>query len=182
MHFTKLLLALTSLSSCIYAQQEPLQSSQHRASTSSFIQSSIFGRQRRLGVQAIVQDPIPPSYQLRGFDDDIPFSGINTFAHLNWTNCFAPESNGTFDIAIVGAPFDLGVAYRPGARFGPTGARMGARRISPSAGWELVQYTSTEPLKFSDCWIACIVESTRLRIGLQSLIVGIFRIHPSISC
>lgn len=75
---------------------------------------------------------------MRDFNDDLPFSGIDTFAHLNWTNCFAPESNGTFDIAIVGAPFDLGVSYRPGARFGPTGARLGARRISPSWGWESV--------------------------------------------
>jgi agmatinase len=135
MHFPVLFLVLSSLSSSIDAHQIPLQES---LSSSSFIQSSIFGRQRKFGTQAIVKDPIPPSYQLRDFDDDLPFSGIDTFAHLNWTNCFATESNGTFDIAIVGAPFDLGVSYRPGARFGPTGARMGARRISPSAGWELV--------------------------------------------
>ena len=73
---------------------------------------------------------------MRDFADDESYSGIDTFAHLNWTNCFAPESDGTFDIAIVGAPFDLGVTYRPGARFGPTGARMGARRLNPSWGWE----------------------------------------------
>jgi agmatinase len=88
-----------------------------------------------------MQNPLPPSYQMRNFDDDLPVSGIDTFAHLNWTNCFAPESNGTFDIAIVGAPFDLGVSYRPGARFGPTGARMGARNMSPSWGWELVEFS-----------------------------------------
>ena len=138
MHCIKVLLALSTFSSCTSAQQIPLHRSQNSITASSFIQSSIFGRQRKYGTQVLVQNPIPPSYQLRGFDDDIPFSGINTFAHLNWTNCFASESNGTFDIAIVGAPFDLGVAYRPGARFGPTGARMGARRISPSVGWELV--------------------------------------------
>lgn len=136
MHCIKHILAFASLSSCLYAQQLPL----HKAvSGSSFIQSSIFGRQRRYGAQAVVQDPIAPSYQLRSFNDDLPVSEIDTFAHLNWTNCFAPESNGTFDIAIVGAPFDLGVSYRPGARFGPTGARMGARRIDPSWGWELVE-------------------------------------------
>lgn len=145
MHIFKLLPALSSLSSCVSAQQLPLHNSQDRISTSSFIQSSIFGRQRSFGAQAIAQDPIPPSYQLRDFDDDLPLSSIDTFAHLNWTNCFAPESNGTFDIAIVGAPFDLGVSYRPGARFGPTGARMGTRRISPSWGWESVKvYLSLE--------------------------------------
>jgi agmatinase len=89
---------------------------------------------------------------LRDFDADLPFSGIDTFAHLNWTNCFAPESNGTCDIAIVGAPFDLSVSYRPGARFGPTGARMGARRISPSAGWESVHvYLPLEPFGLLGC-------------------------------
>lgn len=30
-----------------------------------------------------------------------------------------------------------GVSYRPGARFGPTGSRLGTRRISPSAGWDI---------------------------------------------
>jgi agmatinase len=137
MHCSKLLLILSPFASCICAQQASLQDS---FSSSSFIQSSIFGRQRKYGAQTIVQHPIPPSYQMRDFDDDLPLTGIDTFAHLNWTNCFAPESNGTFDIAIVGAPFDLGVSYRPGARFGPTGARMGARRISPSAGWESVNF------------------------------------------
>jgi len=135
MHCIKLVLALTSLPLCIHAHQLPLR---NPLSSPSFIQSSIFGQQRKFGAQAIIQGPIPPSYQLRNFDDDFPVSGIDTFAHLNWTNCFTLESNGTFDIAIVGAPFDLGVSYRPGARFGPTGARMGARRINPSWGWELV--------------------------------------------
>jgi agmatinase len=166
MHVFKLLLALSSLCSCICAHQLPLHNSQHGVSTSSFIQSSIFGRQRTYGAQAIVQDPIPPSYQLRDFDDDLPFSGIYTFAHLNWTNCFAPESNGTFDIAIVGAPFDLGVSYRPGARFGPTGARMGARRISPSAGWESVHVYLLYPWSRSDFWAAWIMGLICLRTGL----------------
>jgi agmatinase len=135
MHYSMLLLTSSTFAFGICAHQVALKGS---FPSSSFIQSSIFSRQRKDGAQAIVQDPIPPSYQMRDFDDDLPFSGIDTFAHLNWTNCFAPESNGTFDIAIVGAPFDLGVSYRPGARFGPTGARMGARRISPSFGWESV--------------------------------------------
>lgn len=104
--------------------------------SSSLLQFSIFRRQNGFGKQALPQEPIPPTYYMRDSDYEPNFSGINTFAHLNYTNCFAPENNGTFDIAIVGAPFDLGVSYRPGARFGPTGARMGARRISPGWGWE----------------------------------------------
>ena len=31
-----------------------------------------------------------------------------------------------WDVAIVGAPFDIGTSYRPGARFGPIGIRNGA--------------------------------------------------------
>lgn len=69
------------------------------------------------------------------FTADIPYSGIVNFAHLNSTNCFVPTSDGVFDIGIVGAPFDLGVTYRPGARFGPAGTRMGSRRLAPSMGY-----------------------------------------------
>lgn len=72
------------------------------------------------------------------FNEDTPYEGIATFAHLNWTNCFSPDNDKTFDVGIVGAPFDLGVTYRPGARFGPSGARMGARRLAPSMGYRYV--------------------------------------------
>ncbi len=141
MHCLQILFTIISLSSCVSAQQLSLH---NPTSASSFIQTSIFGRQRKYGTQALIQDPIPPSYHLHNVDADLPVASVDTFANLNWTNCFAPESNGTFDIAIVGAPFDLGVSYRPGARFGPTGARMGARRMSPAWGWESV-------LIFVDC-------------------------------
>ncbi len=98
-----------------------------------FIHSSIFARQRRV---ASLQAPVvlPPSY--RGWNDEEEYQGINTFAHLDFTECTKLENSGTFDIGIVGHPFDLGVSYRPGARFGPNGARQGARRLSPGAGWE----------------------------------------------
>ena len=104
--------------------------------TSNFIQSSIFGR-KDFDIQNL-PDPVilAPTYEIREFEDDNPFQGIGTFAHLDFIDCTKPENNNTFDIGIVGHPFDLGVSYRPGARFGPNGARQGARRISPSAGWE----------------------------------------------
>ncbi|KAG7806355.1 hypothetical protein KL921_004752 [Ogataea angusta] len=64
------------------------------------------------------------------------FSGIVTFAHLPEGECFFARE--PMDIAIVGAPFDLGVSYNSGARFGPNGARQGSRRlgggISPIRG------------------------------------------------
>ncbi|SCV03832.1 LAME_0H13586g1_1 [Lachancea meyersii CBS 8951] len=71
-------------------------------------------------------------------DDDLSsdlqlFSGIVTFAHVPMARCFdhrkAKKESSQFDIAIVGAPFDTAVSYRPGARFGPNGLRQGSRRL-----------------------------------------------------
>jgi agmatinase len=44
------------------------------------------------------------------------------------------------DVAIVGAPFDLGVNMRPGARFGPRGIRNGSFQLRP------------HPMKAEDLW------------------------------
>lgn len=35
------------------------------------------------------------------------------------------------DVAILGVPFDSGVTYRPGARFGPSGIRSGSKLLRP---------------------------------------------------
>jgi agmatinase len=101
---------------------------------SNFIQSSIFGR-RDFDINSL-SDPVilAPAYEYKGSED--LFGGLGTFAHLQFTDCTKLENSGTFDIGIVGHPFDLGVSYRPGSRFGPNGARQGTRRISPAAGWE----------------------------------------------
>jgi agmatinase len=42
---------------------------------------------------------------------------------------FAPGSSLRSDNDI-GAPFDTGTSYRPGARFGPSGIRQGSRRLN----------------------------------------------------
>lgn len=54
------------------------------------------------------------------------FSGLATFARLPRL-----EDVGHSDIAIVGAPFDTGVSYRPGARFGPSHIRESSRLLRP---------------------------------------------------
>ncbi len=36
-----------------------------------------------------------------------------------------------YDIAVVGVPFDTGVVYRPGARFGPAAIRQASRLLKP---------------------------------------------------
>lgn len=67
------------------------------------------------------------------------FSGISTFAHLEHTKCLTSPDEA-FDIAIIGAPFDSSVGYRPGARFGPRairnigGRQSSVRGFNPRAG------------------------------------------------
>jgi agmatinase len=38
---------------------------------------------------------------------------------------------GTADVAVIGIPFDTGVSYRPGARFGPAAIRQASRLARP---------------------------------------------------
>ncbi|KAH7349749.1 agmatinase [Plectosphaerella cucumerina] len=80
----------------------------------------------------------PPDFHLYdNFGKDSPMPGLSTFSHINWTNCFSPESNEKFDIGIVGMPFDLGVSYRPGQRFGPAAARATSQRMAPFISWSM---------------------------------------------
>jgi agmatinase len=54
------------------------------------------------------------------------YAGLTTFARLprreDVTRC---------DVAVVGIPFDSGVTYRPGARFGPSHIRQASRLLRP---------------------------------------------------
>ncbi|EXU99374.1 arginase family protein [Metarhizium robertsii] len=55
------------------------------------------------------------------------FSGIGSFAHLDYVKCLtSPQEK--YDIAIIGAPFDTAVSFRPGARFGPRAIRQASSR------------------------------------------------------
>lgn len=54
------------------------------------------------------------------------FAGYTTFARLPRL-----EDVGSYDVAVVGVPFDAGVTYRPGARFGPSYVRQGSRLLRP---------------------------------------------------
>ncbi len=55
----------------------------------------------------------------RGHQPD--FAGIKTFMKLPYVEDIRNVKN--YDAAFVGAPFDMGTGYRPGARFGPEGVR-----------------------------------------------------------
>lgn len=120
-------------------QQSPLRAAP--IARSSFIDESIFRRQPQQPHAHLLSEQPQDGSLVHAYDDfsaDTPYQGIAYFAHLNSSDCFSPKSQDAFDIAIVGAPFDLGVTYRPGARFGPAGARMGSRRLSPSFAYRYV--------------------------------------------
>lgn len=55
------------------------------------------------------------------------FSTSSTFARLPTLD----EVNGEAEIVVMGVPFDSGVSYRPGARFGPTAIRQGSKLLRP---------------------------------------------------
>ncbi|KAH9890096.1 agmatinase [Cubamyces lactineus] len=84
---------------------------------------------------------------------DSIFSGITTFAKLPWVKCLGKEKDATFDIAFIGAPFDTGTSYRPGARFGPAGIRAGSRRLTLYGGYNvpLAVNPFLSGLKVVDC-------------------------------
>ncbi|KAI9490086.1 arginase [Zychaea mexicana] len=67
---------------------------------------------------------------------DAVFAGIPTFAHLPYEQCWSNDT-AEFDIAFIGAPFDTGTSYRPGARFGPAGIRDGSRRLALYGGYNV---------------------------------------------
>ena len=54
------------------------------------------------------------------------FAGHSTFARLPRL-----EDVDDYQVAVVGVPFDGGVTYRPGARFGPAYIRQGSRLLRP---------------------------------------------------
>lgn len=69
------------------------------------------------------------------------YAGLSTFARLPRME----DIDGPTDIAVVGIPFDTGVSYRPGARFGPEHVRASSRLLRPYnpaqdfAAWDTVQ-------------------------------------------
>ncbi|KAK4168902.1 arginase family-domain-containing protein [Cladorrhinum sp. PSN259] len=71
-----------------------------------------------------------------GTQADSVFSGISTFGRLPYLPCLS-HKDISYDIAFIGAPFDTGTSYRPGARFGPSGIRQGSRRLNLYGGYNV---------------------------------------------
>ncbi|TKX20016.1 guanidinobutyrase-2 [Elsinoe australis] len=70
----------------------------------------------------------------RKWGQDWSFSGISTFAHLPHVKCLTNPAT-RYDIAVLGAPFDTAVSYRPGARFGPRAIRASSARQTSFRGY-----------------------------------------------
>ncbi|RLL99250.1 hypothetical protein CFD26_104172 [Aspergillus turcosus] len=87
---------------------------------------------------------------LKKWDQEFTFSGIASFAHLKPVKCLV-EPDERYDIAVIGAPFDTAVSYRPGARFGPRAIRAASARqmagtsyntragINPYSSWATIK-------------------------------------------
>lgn len=116
-----------------------------------------------------IPDHVPGQTALRldTEDDDVPLStdslsGLTSFAHLPFVPCFAAKEDAdieSYDIAIVGAPFDTATSYRPGARFGPHGIRDGSRRVRGTNSWNIYSGRNAfeEWAKLVDCGDAPLV-------------------------
>lgn len=80
------------------------------------------------------------------------YSGVTTYAHLPTVKCLY-DPDELFDVAVLGIPHDLGVTYRPGARFGPNAIRQASRR--QRAGRTFSMHHGLDPyrsgLRFLDC-------------------------------
>jgi agmatinase len=88
-----------------------------------------------------------------GAQPDLAFTGPLAFSHLPYIRCLE-DTSPAFDIALLGMPFDTAVTYRPGARFGPQGIRVGSRRslrgyTTWSLSWGLDPYE--QGLEIIDC-------------------------------
>src|SRR5215467_1078548 len=85
-------------------------------------------RQTGDGMSEHIREPVGPVDGRK-----VPrFAGSASFARL-------PEIDrvSDYDVAVLGAPFDSGVSYRPGARFGPMAVRQASRHLRPGHHVEL---------------------------------------------
>ncbi|KAH9031856.1 Arginase/deacetylase [Lactarius hengduanensis] len=86
--------------------------------------------------QSVLSDSSESWSEKYGSQNDLPFTGPLAFSHLPYHRCLE-DASPVFDVAVLGMPFDTSVTYRPGARFGPTGIRVGSRRIHGQRAWSL---------------------------------------------
>lgn len=105
--------------------------------------------------QAAYQSPfgVMPLDEISNGDDisSAKFHGMNTYANVDYVHCLSNDTVQPYDIAILGAPFDTAVTARPGTRFGPTGIRLGSRRIHPLGASIYTGKNAFSKYKVVDC-------------------------------
>ena len=89
---------------------------------------------------------------LRGPDRQPAFIGIPTYIHSPLA--LSPEELAEMqaDVAVIGAPVDMGVVNRPGARFGPRAIRQAGYAGSPNETFYHMEFElyPTQELKVVD--------------------------------
>ena len=107
--------------------------------------------------QSVLSDSSESWSDKYGSQVDLTFTGPLAFSHLPYFRCLEDVSPA-FDIAVLGMPFDTSVTYRPGARFGPTGIRVGSRRIHARRAWSLSWGLDPyqQGLEVVDCGDVCV--------------------------
>jgi agmatinase len=79
--------------------------------------------------------------------DVIPrYAGLTTYARLPRL-----EDVSSYDVAVLGIPFDTGTSYRPGARFGPSHVRQSSRLLRPyNPSLEVAPFASQQVVDAGD--------------------------------
>ncbi len=77
---------------------------------------------------------------LRGPDRQPAFLGIPTYIHSPLALSQGELAEMQADVAIIGAPVDMGVVNRPGARFGPRAIRQAGYSGSPNDTFYHMEY------------------------------------------
>ncbi|WP_299565442.1 agmatinase [uncultured Mycolicibacterium sp.] len=99
------------------------------------------------------------------------YAGLATFARL-------PQRHEVddYDIAVAGVPFDAGVTYRPGARFGPAAIRQASRLLKPyhpaldATPFAVAQVVDAGDIPANPFDIATAVDD--IRTGVAELLAG----------
>lgn len=99
------------------------------------------------------------------------YAGFTTFARL-------PRLSDVsrYDVSVVGVPFDSGVTFRPGARFGPSAIREASRLLRPyNPAVEVMPFHSCQVVDAGD--INCnpfniTTALTEIEAGVSELIIG----------
>lgn len=87
------------------------------------------------------------------------YAGFTTFARLPRIDQVTDH-----DIAVVGVPFDAGVTYRPGARFGPSSIRQASRLLRPfNPAQEVSPFSAAQIVDAGD--ISCSPFNIEVAIG-----------------